>query len=613
MNVSGSHTLRPRRSCLGALGLLAWLLTAACEGRPRGMETSRPLSALGGQEKLVVFDLTRDTPETTAGGGFFPVPLERTFAGLVNALQDAREQPAPGYFVRLGTHSFSWAQTAELARLLGALRGPEHPVICHSDGLDNASMWLAARGCDQIWVSPAGSVDTVGLAGQSIYIQRLLERLKVQADFLHVGRYKSAAEMLTQDGPSDAAKESMEAVLSSIRESWLEGVAAHRSDPVAVEALENGPWVVDAALATGLIDAIGYESDARDQLKATTGADEFESAFGAMGRRKDALGLAEVLRALMGGRDSTSQPHVAVLPAQGGISMGANDGVSSDDGITAKEFTKLIRRLKKDDAVKAVVLRIDSPGGSALASDLLWHELMALREKKPLLASVGNMAASGGYYLACAADSIFADPTSIVGSIGVVGGKIVIDDALDEIGVSAYTFTPRGAPGDGGRAAYMSILNDWDESTRERVQEQMNAIYELFIQRVSEGRDMEPEAVLASAEGRIWTGAQGLDRGLVDEFGGLADAIDEARRRANLPSDAPVTLESPRAGLLELLGLGEKPDEDDVQAAFEAWQAARPAWSVPLSPSQRAHVQALWPLLGGERVLAVVPYVFDAR
>src|SRR5690606_10824835 len=130
-----------------------------------------------------------------------------------------------------------------------------------------------------------------------------------------------------------------------------------------------------------------------------------------------------------------------------------------------------------DDAVKAVVLRIDSPGGSALASDLLWHELMALREKKPLLASVGNMAASGGYYLACAADSIFADPTSIVGSIGVVGGKIVIDDAWDEIGVSAYTFTPRGAPGDGGRAAYMSILNDWDESTRERVQEQMNAIY----------------------------------------------------------------------------------------------------------------------------------------
>lgn len=599
-------------SLAAAAALLCGTSLGACDGRPRSIEPLRPLDQLGEGDKNVLFDLSQDAPETTAGGGFFPLPPERTYAGLVHALKDAKRQRAPGYLVRFGAHSFNWAQTEELGRLLGELRGEEHPVVCHAHGYGNASIWLAAAGCDEVWLSPAGTVDTVGIAGQSVYLKRLLERLKIKADFLHVGQYKSAAESLTEDGPSESAKQSMEAVLASMREAWVDGVSEHRSDPLVKEAIENGPWVAKAAQAVGLVDSIGYESQARERLIELSGKKGFESAFNAAERRKDAFDIAQIMRAVTGGADGTQQPHVAVLPAQGGINMEGGGGMS-DEGISVQALTPLIRRLKKDTSVKAVVLRIDSPGGSALASDLLWHELMLLREKKPLIVSVGNMAASGGYYLASAAHAIVAERTSIVGSIGVVGGKIVLDDALDEFGISAHTFTATDASDEGARAAYLSVLTDWDEATRRRVQEQMDDIYDLFVERVVEGRGMEKERVLASAEGRIWSGAQGHDRGLVDSFGGLAEALAQAKERAGLPADAPVTVEGTAGSLLEMLGLGEDADEEDVRAAAIKAQAARPAWFNALTQSQRIYLSSLLPMLSGERVLAIAPFVFETE
>jgi len=594
------------------VALLAALAAAGCDGRPKVFEHERPLGSLGSQQKLVVVDLTGDAPESTAAGGWFPLPPERTFAGLVDALSTAKEQPAPGYFVRFGSHSFNWAQTEELGRLLFALRGDGRHVICHADGYSNASMWLAASACDEIWLSPAGNVDTVGIAGQTVYLKRLLDKLHIKADFLHVGRYKAAAENITQDGPSDAAKESMEAVLGSIRAAWVAGVKEHRKEPRASQAIENGPWIAKAAVGAGLVDAIGYEQEARKRLEELTERDEYESAFGAIGRRGAALDIAEVVRAITGGEKGTHQPHVAILPAAGGISM--EQSGTSDEGISADRWTKLIRDLKNDDAVKAVVLRLDSPGGSALASDLLWHELMQLREKKPLVASVGNMAASGGYYLASAANTIFAEQTSIVGSIGVVGGKIVLGEALDELGVSSYTFTAnKEAPDAGARAAYGSVLTEWDEPTRQRVQQQMEAVYDLFISRVVEGRGMPEEKVRVSAEGRIWTGTQGKERGLVDEFGGLAAAVADAKQRAGLPPDAPVSVEGPTASLLTMLGLDEDSDPDEVQMALRQLQAARPAWLQMLPSHFESVAQGLSPMLRGERVLTIVPYAFDSR
>jgi protease IV len=616
----------------GGAGLGLWLALfalPACHGRPRLEPAARPLSVLDDRPKNVVFDLSHDAPESTAGGGLLPLPAQRTYAGLVGLLEKARQQPAPGYFVRFGEHSFDWARTQELGQLLGELRATGRPVVCHANAFTNASMWLALAGCDQIWLSPAGTVDTVGIGAEAVYLKRLLDRFKVKAEFLHVGRYKSAAETMTRDSASEDAKESLEAVLASIRQSWLDGVAKLNKDPAVVGALEAGPWVPNAARAVGLITHIGYESEARTALTEQTHESGFEPAAGAADQESAALEAGEVLRALSGAADSIGSPHIAILPASGGISMGG--GGMSQDGITDQGLARQIRALRKDQSVKAVVLRIDSPGGSALASDLLWRELMDLRRDKPVIASVGNMAASGGYYLACAAERIVAEPTSIVGSIGVVGGKIVIGEALDEFGVSTQFFSAKPGEFAQKRAAYMSSVSGWDDATRERVQEQMQAVYDLFISRVAEGRKLDPAKVREVAEGRIWSGAQGLERGLVDEFGGLSRAVVIAKELAKLPSDAPVTVEGPTGGLLELLGLGENADESSVRSALAQLQAAQPAASqVALAAWARAgmaesalamaaskgvstQLQSLAPLLGGERVLAVMPFTFETK
>ncbi|MGC4064492.1 MAG: S49 family peptidase [Polyangiaceae bacterium] len=250
------------------------------------------------------------------------------------------------------------------------------------------------------------------------------------------------------------------------------------------------------------------------------------------------------------------------------------------------------------------MLRIDSPGGSALASDLMWSRLRELGKRKPIVTSVGSMAASGGYYLACAADHIIAEPTSIVGSIGVVGGKIVFGPALEPYGVYTVTLSP--GP-DENRAVYESPLSPWDEGTRARVYDQMHDVYELFVSRVAEGRKRPKERIFAVAEGRIFSGKQGLENGLVDQLGGLAEALKWARERAGLDAAAPVTVEGASDGLLSALGL----DADASMAQFSAAvERQRRGLFAPLAMTPLAYrpwVSAVVPLLGHERVLALSP------
>ena len=272
-----------------------------------------------------------------------------------------------------------------------------------------------------------------------------------------------------------------------------------------------------------------------------------------------------------------------------------------------------MRRLVRDDSVKAVVLRIDSPGGSALASDLLWHELMELRKKKPLIASIGDMAASGGYYLASAANRVVAEPTSIVGSIGVVGGKLVLGRALSNLGVNAVTFPASPEPGAAERAAYMSALTPWDDATRERVQRQMSSVYELFLQRVATGRKTTVDAVRPHAEGRIWSGAQGKERGLIDELGGLRRSIALARQLGGLDAQAPVVVEGGADSLLEALLVGEGADAAQLGMALERMQAARAPLLRAIGHELGPFIGGLNPLLGREPVLTVLPFALVVR
>jgi protease-4 len=269
-----------------------------------------------------------------------------------------------------------------------------------------------------------------------------------------------------------------------------------------------------------------------------------------------------------------------------------------------------------------VVLRIDSPGGSALASDLLWKRLRKLAAAKPLVVSVGDMAASGGYYLACAGTKIVAEPTSIVGSIGVVGGKLALGKALDDLGVHAETVPAAPDPTKAARAGYLSNFTSWDDPTRARVLTSMTAIYDLFVHRIAEGRGTTVDAVAPSAEGRIFGGVEAKERGLVDANGGLSDAIDLALQLSSLPKDTPVEVIDEESGLLELLEEGDGVAGSGAAAADEgvesrARRAAReallpPGWSAAL-PGAGSFVGSLAPLLSGERALAAMPFGVTVR
>jgi protease-4 len=258
------------------------------------------------------------------------------------------------------------------------------------------------------------------------------------------------------------------------------------------------------------------------------------------------------------------------------------------------------------------VLRIDSPGGSPLASDLIWRELMELRKKKPVVVSVGSMAASGGYYIAAGADRIFSGQTSIVGSIGVFGGKIVVGPALQELGINAFTVPANPDPAAAARAAYLSPFTPWDDATRERVRAHMQSIYDLFVARVAISRKMPEAKVRESAEGRIFSGLQGKERGLVDEIGGLSNALAWVKKRAGLAPDVPVSLEGARESLLDLLLLGEEADESQARAALVRFEREH-SLLLQIPPKLRASVGALQPLLAGETAIAALPFALELR
>lgn len=598
-----------------------WLLVlcsllVGCEGRARSRSRAAPATtgaalasatpAAKGQGTLAEIDLRDGAPESAATGGWFPLPANRTYVGLVRALSRvSTDADYRGVFVRLGMVRLAWAEVEELGSMLAEL-GKHKPVVCHAHGLTNATLWLTLRGCQSTWVSRAGDVEAIGIAAQMIYAKTLLQDLGVKADFLSVGKHKSAAEPLLRDGPSDEARAELLETLGGIRTAWRDDVAL--VEPSALPHLEQGPWSAREAKERELIDQVGDEEDAKREAQKLAKSSTSETVFGPSASAAATLKFAELLRTLTGVEaDTASVPHVAVLPAVGGITMGS-EGVFGSDGVAYESLAKTIDRLKDDASVRAVVLRIDSPGGSALASDLIWQRLRELGRRKPLIASVGSMAASGGYYLASAADEIWAAKTSIVGSIGVVGGKLVVGDTLSAHGVTTVTLSPGEEEHAAERAAYASALTPWDDATRARVLAQMTDIYELFLERVAEGRGVKVDDIRPHAEGRVFSGQQGHARKLVDTMGGLREALASAMDRAGLAPDSPITVEGPAEGIVEALGLDAEATAHDLTVAMERQQ--RRVWS-PLAAAPQALVPivvGLSPLLHHERVLAVMPY-----
>jgi protease IV len=617
-----------RRRALTTPGLLAAAIAgacaaSACEGRqpstttePSDSPASTARASSSSSGVVAELDFTRGVPEEVSTPIFGSTP-RRSHLDLARVLRSLDASPPKGLFVRLGSATVGLAGSQEIGARLGVLRKRGLPIICHADGYENSTLLLAASGCSRIWVSPAGGVDSVGLAAQLLYARSLLDRLHVAVDFLQIGKYKGAEEPFTRDGPSPEARESLLGALRGMRSAWLDGITQGRGKPGLADVVEDGPFTPEDAVARGLIDAVGYVDEARDDAKKLAGVEQIATRFGsAEGSPSTSRGLVGVLRSL-GGSSAAGVPHVAVVPAIGPISMGGTPSLpigGSSDGISERDLGRLLTRLTKETSVKAVVIRIDSPGGSALASDLLWKRLMELREKKPLVFSVGNMAASGGYYMASTATKIVADPTSLIGSIGVVGGKLAVGKALEEFGVHAETIPASPDPTRANRSSYLSPFTPWDNPTREKVRATMTAIYELFLRRVAEGRKTTIARVAPFAEGRVFGGVQAKELGMIDELGGFEEALTLAQKLGGLPDDAPFEITGDDGGgLFGLLETGDASANGSGDSKAEAaarritQEALLPEWTGAM-PAVSAFVGSMTPLLRGERTLAALPF-----
>jgi protease-4 len=595
--------------------LLVLCGAAACEGRPRGPSAkgagTRDEPRAG--PSIAVLDLSDGVPEQPSAGLLGLSSKGASLNDFVHEVEvlDRGVETADvrGVLVRLGSATVGLARATEVGDMLAAI-GAKMPVWCYADEYSNGTLALAARGCKRVWVAPGSSVDAIGLAAQTIYFHKLLvDEIGLDIDFLQVGKFKGAEEPFTRDGPSPEARQSLESTMADLRSAWLEGITNGRPH-AADSAAEDGPYSPEGARDRALIDDVGYVDQARVALETAVGAVRSEVRLGP-GSQSSTDGLTDILRTVAG--DTLGTAPVVLVEATGAISMEGGNGITGErGGIVERRLIGALARLEHDDDVKAVVLRIDSPGGSALASDLLWHELMAIRQKKILVVSIGDMAASGGYYLASSGAVVYADATSIVGSIGVVGGKISGERVLEKIGVHSETFPGKtGDPAAVARAGSESVLTPWDAPTRDRVFETMTAIYSLFLSRVAEGRNIPVERVAASAEGRIFGGRDGKARGLVDEIGGLREAIVRARAMAGLPADARVEVASEPGGLLRTL------TDDGPQGQARAGDLgpllARAARSVPDLQEVAPFAASLLPLAAGEHALCALPFALTVR
>jgi protease-4 len=422
-----------------------------------------------------------------------------------------------------------WGRLATLRRALHAFRSSGKSIYCFLESGGNCEYYLASV-CDQIFMAPAAGLQIVGLAVETFFFRELLDRFGVEPQIHTVGEYKSAAEIFTRSDMSPQAREQWGALLDDHFEIFCSAIAEGRGlEKEEVSALiDSGPFSVREAVRRRLLDGACYQDEVEEKLK---------DKFGRSLKPYPAFKIPRsegILRRLLTFR----RPKIALLDVVGTIDSGESRRDRAGRQVAGSEtIGKFLDHARESDAIRAVVLRVDSPGGSALASDLLWRKISLLREKKPVVASFGDVAASGGYYLAVASSHIVAEPTSITGSIGVIGGKLVAQDLTRRLAIRRESIR-RGA-----HAEYESLFSPFSQQEAANLQGQLLEFYrEDFLKKVAQGRRMEEEAVDAVGRGRVWSGRRALAHGLLDEIGGLSDAIQQARRLALIPERKKIRL-----------------------------------------------------------------------
>jgi len=480
-------------------------------------------------------------------------PSRDSLWSLITLFEDLSGKPeVAGLLLDIG-EPISWTAAHDLSHSLNLFRKTGRKVLCHLGYGSNASYLLAAGGCDRVVISPAGQLDISGVAAEVLYMKNMLSLIGIRAQMFHVGKYKGAAEPLTRDSMSAEMRQNMEQLLDA-RYSWLvDRISKSRKlEPDRVrELIDSSPVSAEKALEHGLVDQVATPAEVRASLDEHYQGGVFpESDF----HKTPDYDLAWLLDLLKKGPDKDSgpdRPHIALVYACGTILPPGEEFefFPPSSMVEPGKLASVLREMALNENVKAVVLRIDSPGGSSLASDDLFESIRLLARKKPVVASLGETAASGGYYIASAATHIISSPLTMTGSIGVVGGKIVVKELYDKINAKAEIIRR------GKRAGWYSSSREFTEDETMAMQSLLKQAYDQFVSRVASGRGMKVEDVEKGAQGRVLTGTEALELKLVDSLGTISDAIDTAKELGSLAADAPVQIYPGAKGLFDLLDM----------------------------------------------------------
>jgi protease IV len=509
---------------------------------------------------VLEFSLRSAPPETTGldplaiiTGGSRPMALRDVVAAIHRAAEDPR---VAGLIARVQLAASPPAVVQELREAIAAFSAVK-PSLAWAETYPGTLSYYLASAFGEVWMAPSGSVGLIGFASNATFLRDALAKAGIEAQFVARGEYKSAANLFTEDGFTDAHREAVTRMLESLQEQVWQAVAQSRKiDPAALDELaDRAPLLRDDAVASGLVDRIGFRDEAYARIAELVGVEDvsdeespprlYLARYAGAARAR----LAPPMPPVPGRR---TKPTLAVVTIDGAIVNGRGGpqflplGTSNIGGDT---IAAALREAAADDSVSAIVLRVDSPGGSVTASETIWREVKRARERgKPVVASMGSVAASGGYYVSMGADAIVADPGTITGSIGVITGKLVVRDLKDRLGVGSDTVRTNA------NADAWSVDAPFTPQQRAHREAEADLFYTDFVTRAAEGRNLTIEAVEVVARGRVWTGADALARGLVDELGGFRTAVRRAKVLAGLDADTEVRIISyPGSSLLDFV------------------------------------------------------------
>lgn len=494
--------------------------------------------------RLAYLKLAEALPESPGGSGPFS-DLQVDLRSMLDRIdRAAKDDKIDGLILSIENPALGRGTINEVREAIKRFRKTGKKV--HAElSMAMPADYLVAAACDEIVMPESGVLLLPGIAAEGMFYKGLLDKVGVEADMLHMGEAKGAAEPMTRKSFSEPVRKNLSAMLDDLYHQMIETVAFDRpiTREEATEAIDQGLMTATRAKELGLIDRIAYSSDYKAGLKESYKAGNLVYVQNYGKKKVDTdfsgpAGFFKLIKLMSGGssRSSYSGKKIAIVYAVGAITTGDSqtDLFGNTSTMGSNTIVKALREAAEDEDVAAIVLRINSPGGSAIASDLMWSQIQAI--DKPIVASMGDVAASGGYYIAMGTDKILAEPTTITGSIGVVGGKMALGGLYEKVGITIDTIS-RGA-----NSTLFSSTNKFSKSEREVVRKMMVDTYEQFTSKAAEGRDMPIAQLKKLASGKVYSGRQAKANGLVDDLGTLHNAISEAKQLAGIDADKDVKL-----------------------------------------------------------------------